>query len=45
MEHLLEDVSFNAPEMTGETIDITDEYVNERLGGLTKDRDLSRYIL
>jgi len=45
MEHLLEDVSFNAPDLMGQTIDITDEYVNERLGGLIKDRDLSRYIL
>ena len=45
MEHLLEDVSFNAPEMQGETVDITPEYVEERLGDVIQDRDLSRYIL
>ncbi len=45
MEHLLEDVSFNAPEMKGQTVPITPEYVNERLGDIIQDRDLSRYIL
>ena len=45
MEHLLEDVSFNAPEMKGQTVPITPEYVNERLNDIIQDRDLSRYIL
>ncbi|QEN09884.1 ATP-dependent protease ATPase subunit HslU [Oceanispirochaeta crateris] len=45
MEHLLEEVSFNAPEMQGETVDITPEYVEERLGDIIQNRDLSRYIL
>ncbi len=45
MEHLLEDVSFNAPDMRGQTIPVTPEYVDERLSDIIKDRDLSRYIL
>ncbi|MDA3956588.1 ATP-dependent protease ATPase subunit HslU [Oceanispirochaeta sp.] len=45
MEHLLEEVSFNAPEMQGETVDITPEYVEKRLGDIIQDRDLSRFIL
>ena len=45
MELLLEEVSFNAPEIKGQTIDITSDYVNERLGEVIQDRDLSRYIL
>ncbi len=45
MELLLEDVSFTAPELEGETITITPEYVDERLQDVVKDQDLSRYIL
>ncbi|HKL86478.1 MAG TPA: ATP-dependent protease ATPase subunit HslU [Treponemataceae bacterium] len=45
MEMLLEDVSFNASEMPGETVEITTEYVDERLKGIVQDQDLSRYIL
>ncbi|MDC7236030.1 MAG: ATP-dependent protease ATPase subunit HslU [Spirochaetales bacterium] len=45
MELLLEDVSFNAPDIKGQTIDITPAYVDERLGDVIQDRDLSRYIL
>ncbi len=45
MELLLEEVSFNAPEIKGQTIDITPDYVNDRLGEVIQDRDLSRYIL
>ncbi len=45
MEHLLEDISFNAPDKKGEKIVITTEFVDERLDGVSKDRDLSRYIL
>ena len=45
MERLLEEVSFNAPEIKGQTIQITPDYVNERLDDVTQDRDLSRYIL
>lgn len=45
LEHLLEDISFNAPDTKGESIHITAEFVDERLKDLSQDRDLSRYIL
>jgi ATP-dependent HslUV protease ATP-binding subunit HslU len=45
MELLLEEVSFTAPELSGQTIPITPAYVNERLGDVVEDEDLSRYIL
>ncbi|HSE95720.1 MAG TPA: ATP-dependent protease ATPase subunit HslU [Methylomirabilota bacterium] len=45
LERLLEEVSFRAPEMPGETVVIDEEYVQTRLASLAKDDDLSRYIL
>ncbi len=45
METLLEELSFNASELSGQTIDITAEYVDERLKDVVQDQDLSRYIL
>jgi ATP-dependent HslUV protease ATP-binding subunit HslU len=45
MELLLEEVSFTAPELSGQTIPITADYVNERLRDVVEDQDLSRYIL
>jgi ATP-dependent HslUV protease ATP-binding subunit HslU len=45
MELLLEEVSFNAPEIEGQTISITPAYVEERLQDVVEDQDLSRYIL
>ncbi len=45
MERLLEDLSFNATELAGQTIPITKAYVLERLGKVVEDQDLSRYIL
>ncbi|HUX50564.1 MAG TPA: ATP-dependent protease ATPase subunit HslU [Spirochaetia bacterium] len=45
MELVLEDLSFNATELAGQSIPITAEYVRERLGEIVKDQDLSRYIL
>ena len=45
METLLEDLSFEADEHKGETIDITPDYVDERLKGVVQDQDLSKYIL
>ena len=44
-ERVLEDVSFNAPALSGETVTVDATFVDERLGGLIKDEDLSRYIL
>ncbi len=45
MELLLEDVSFNAPDLAGQTIPVTREYVLEKLADVVEDHDLSRYIL
>lgn len=45
MERLLEDLSFEAPDMDGQTISIDARYVNDKLAALATDEDLSRFIL
>ena len=45
MERLLDEVSFDAVKIAGKTITIDAAYVDTRLGELSKDEDLSRYIL
>ena len=45
MELLLEEVSFHAPEISGQTITITPGYVDEKLKNVAQDQDLTRYIL
>jgi ATP-dependent HslUV protease ATP-binding subunit HslU len=45
MEKLLEDVSFNAPDMPGKDLTVDARYVQERLADIIRDEDLSRYIL
>ena len=45
LELLLEDVSYNAPDLKGQKIQITPDYVDERLKNVQEDQDLSRYIL
>ena len=45
MERLLEDISFEAPERSGESIVVDAGYVDRKLDQLVKDQDLSRYIL
>ena len=45
MERLLEQVSFDASELGGQTIVVDAAYVNDRLAELSQDEDLSRYIL
>jgi ATP-dependent HslUV protease ATP-binding subunit HslU len=45
LEKLLEDVSFNAPEMKNQTVVIDSAYVVDKLSDVVKDEDLSRYIL
>ncbi|MBI3592398.1 MAG: HslU--HslV peptidase ATPase subunit, partial [Nitrospirae bacterium] len=45
LEKLLEDISFNAPEMKDEQILIDRKYVRQKLSDIVKDEDLSRYIL
>jgi ATP-dependent HslUV protease ATP-binding subunit HslU len=45
MERLLETVSFDAAEQGGTSVTIDAAYVEQHLGVLAKDEDLSRYIL
>jgi ATP-dependent HslUV protease ATP-binding subunit HslU len=45
MERLLESVSYEASEQNGVGVSIDAKYVDEHLGNLVKDEDLSRYIL
>ncbi len=45
MERLFEEISYTASERPGETFQIDRLYVDKALGELSKDMDLSRYIL
>jgi ATP-dependent HslUV protease ATP-binding subunit HslU len=45
MERVLDDVSFTAPDRGGERIEITGAFVDERVGDLADNADLSRFIL
>lgn len=45
MERLLESVSYEASERGGDTLTIDADYVDEHLGTLAEDEDMSRYIL
>jgi ATP-dependent HslUV protease ATP-binding subunit HslU len=45
MERLLDEISFNAPEMQGKKVTIDAQHVRDRLSPILKDEDLSRYIL
>jgi len=45
MEKILDDVSFDAPEMAGKKVVITKGYVRDRLAEFLEKEDLSRYIL
>jgi ATP-dependent HslUV protease ATP-binding subunit HslU len=45
MEKLLEDLSFEAPDVHLEEVVITAQYVDEKLQGIVKNRDLSQFIL
>ncbi len=45
MERLLEDISFEASDRQGEKIEITADYVNEKVQELAKNADLSRFVL
>jgi ATP-dependent HslUV protease ATP-binding subunit HslU len=45
MERLLETVSYDASEKGGSTLTIDAKYVDDHLGNLVKNEDLSRYIL
>ncbi|MCG8443548.1 MAG: ATP-dependent protease ATPase subunit HslU [Caulobacterales bacterium] len=45
MEKLLEDISFRASDLSGETMVVDAAYVTERVGALAKDTDVSKFIL
>jgi ATP-dependent HslUV protease ATP-binding subunit HslU len=45
VERLLDKISFEAPDRSGDTVVVTADYVDEHLGNLVEDEDLSRYIL
>ncbi len=45
MERLLEGISYDAPERSGQTLTVDAAYVNEQLDDLVQNQDLSRYIL
>lgn len=45
LEHVIEDVSFDAPEISPADVVIDDAYVQERLRDVIEDRDITRYIL
>ena len=42
---MVEDVSFKAADLAGQTVKIDAVYVNDRIGELAKNADLSRFIL
>ena len=45
MERLLDEVSFEAPDMSGTAVKVDGEYVRRVLSGIVQDQDLSRYVL
>ena len=45
LEKTLEEVSFEAPELNGQTISITPKYIRDQLDAILEDQDLSRFIL
>lgn len=45
LEKLLEDLSFEAPDITMDTVLITPQYVEEKLGAISRNKDLSQFIL
>ena len=45
IEKVLDDISFNATDKAGETITVDKKYVQDNLGNLVKDTDLSKFIL
>ena len=45
MERLLDEVSFDAARLSGQTVKVDAAYVDQRLAALSQDEDLSRFIL
>jgi ATP-dependent HslUV protease ATP-binding subunit HslU len=45
MERVLDEISFNAPDMKEKSVNVDGDYVRKTLADIVKDQDLSRYIL
>ncbi|MBZ5507644.1 MAG: ATP-dependent protease ATPase subunit HslU [Acidobacteriia bacterium] len=45
MERVLDEISFNAPDMENKSVNVDADYVRKMLADIVKDQDLSRYIL
>jgi ATP-dependent HslUV protease ATP-binding subunit HslU len=45
MERVLDEISFNAPDMQEKAVNVDADYVKKMLADIVKDQDLSRYIL
>ncbi|MCI5086774.1 MAG: ATP-dependent protease ATPase subunit HslU [Rhodovulum sp.] len=45
LERVFEDLSFAAPDKSGETVTVDQKFVDDNLGALTKSTDMSRYVL
>ena len=45
LERLLDEVSFEAPDMDGVSVSIDAAYVRRALADIVKDQDLTRYVL
>ena len=45
MEKLLDEISFNAPELTEPAVTIDEAYVERMLADIVRNEDLSRYVL
>lgn len=45
IERVFEDLSFNAPDRDGETVEVNASFVEQHLGELSRSADLSRYVL
>jgi ATP-dependent HslUV protease ATP-binding subunit HslU len=45
MERILDEVSFSAPDRSGESVTIDAAYVEAHIGDLARNADLSRFIL
>jgi len=45
MERVFEELSFTAPDRTGEAVEVNADFVEKNLGALTRSADVTRYIL
>ena len=45
LERVFEQISYDAPDMAGQTFEVTKEYVKERMADVAKDEDLSKFVL